>query len=441
LGPSVLEAFCQIDAEASLSEIGWCLRDKSQAELAQLIGDLRTEYLSLQEGDPRAMKGLRAEFVARYLSGDVSQCLVLFDALHSLLPEDHFFQSRSDGPLQRAQGSLDELFSPVYSEAERLWLQGSIFFELYREFWNPGNDGFDHVEYPFSYFRRLLSEHPECEWADNAEFAMKSFYEMQSHEGGWQGENMRHIREYEAMLERYADTETAPRILLRIGWLLHGCAFDGTCRLTGTPDSMEIGRQFERRAIAYADRINEQYPSSEVKHEAADLRRHVLHGLLKASWTLRAELINPQYTVEEPILVRATLVRTADGPGWVRIRLDRSLPNVEVVFSTAGGANSAGPGYDEIEPQQASVEFELLMVDESYEENVVLNRAVRRPLGLNDDFGNWEFSPLVKYRFHSPGTYWVRVRLQVSDERGLCPTTLRSEPVSFTLTSASSAIP
>lgn len=102
--------------------------------------------------------------------GQVQECVALANQYTTLTGEEPEWMEFY--PIRTAAATLDSLASADIPPDARLYAEGKVFYRYCHEtpwFWNEFNCCVD-TDLANRHFRRLLRDHPESEWADNAAF-------------------------------------------------------------------------------------------------------------------------------------------------------------------------------------------------------------------------------------------------------------------------------
>lgn len=201
------------DQSSNLAQLGWCLRGAGQETLLELRPRLERWIEATTDEEESTPDLLAARFVVTYLTGDAAGALGQLESLDEVL----LLEKKEE--LVRAVRRLSELSAQDVEPDERLWRLGRIYSDLFTKFWNPGNDGFAHLEYPNSFFRKLVSKYPRSPWSDNALLHLSDLEAGNVQEGGWVQGNLKLVEKYRAILETYPGTDLEATVLLRMASL------------------------------------------------------------------------------------------------------------------------------------------------------------------------------------------------------------------------------
>ena len=274
-------------------------------------------------------------------------------------------------------------------EDELLWRTGLAYYRLFFKVGPEGEVGYN-MSYPFSYFRRLLRQHPTSPYADNAEFTILEHNELNSHEGGDNSYNLEAIENYKRILSKYPDTELAPRIYHNIAGLYSWCE-------ATTSEKPE----YYRLALKYANKVMTEFPDYGNKHRVPELINEINQSYADVMWELNISADKTIYRINEPVLISFELRNTDSNDKHIRIPTNRNYPVFTVDVSYLSYNRDSYP--IEIEPVldyslfNGNTADTLIKTDKVYKEEWDILETARNDLQMVPG----------KYRLAEPGKYKI----------------------------------
>lgn len=197
-----------------------------------------------------------------------------------------------------------------------LWKIGNAYYELFRYVGPRTEASTADMTLPFQFFKNLVEEYPDSEYADNAEIFMFTYREQGSHEGGYIENNLMLVNEYKKLLAKYPNTEQKPYV------------YHNICRLYVDPFS-----SFEERTIylnlakEYAQKILVEFPDYEHTEEVRNDLAAIEQKLPQTLWKLEIESNKKVYSPDEPIYITFSLKNIDDKPKQIKLSTVNKIPN------------------------------------------------------------------------------------------------------------------
>ncbi len=279
----------------------------------------------------------------------------------------------------KSLAALDVINASRVSEDEKLWQTGQ---EYYRLFFFTGpltRSSIINMSYPFSILKRLLMNYPDSQYADDAEFLILHYRETAYTDKGDNSINYQAIAEYNALLNKYPDTEYSPAIYERIARLYYsaipanvvdagnngfaegnngsdagngidvtgnnvkghsnsnnGSSNNGSSSNSKKPQLEELLKSGNSRinnlklASLYTNRILTEHPQYAASNSIEELMADINAALAKANWNLSITAYKKYYEPEEPVIIEFKLTNTDNIAKPFSIPVDRTIPGFMV---------------------------------------------------------------------------------------------------------------
>lgn len=245
--------------------------------------------------------------------------------------------------------TINELKNKELPEDELFWRTGMAYYKLFF-FVGPESEVGYNMSYPFSYFRRLLRQHPSSPYADNAEYTMLEYMELNSHEGGDNSYNLKAIENYKRLLSKYPNTELTPKIYYQIASLYLWYEAE-------TSEKPELYRM----ALDYANKIMKEFPGYANEYQVPELINEINQSLANIMWTLTISADKTLYRIDEPVLISFELKNTDTNDKYIKIPGNKNYPTFTVAVIYQSYNRDSHP--IEVEPEHNYSEFNNNMVD------------------------------------------------------------------------------
>ncbi len=293
------------------------IRDRSEIELFENI---------LAEGtDPQMREAIYYGLICGYsLNGDPKKALDYHKKLRTSNEKSIFLNFVSDSDLvhlKKADHQLDSLNTINIHEAEKFYKLGKLYYEMFMLSWNYGEVGIN-TEFPFSFYKQILSDYPESEWADNAEYEMLKYHQICSGEGGDTDSNLSYIKKYDDFLKKYPDTDLYLMVHC-IKSSLYYSLMKGADKGCMYPEDLGY--------LNKADSIIQQVPKDFRDYEYIDnLRKGIKESIEKYSWKINMELDFTIFSQGDSIVISFSLENMYNKPQKISLKSEKGIPNFGV---------------------------------------------------------------------------------------------------------------
>lgn len=287
----------------------------------------RFEKILANETDLKMREAVYYGLICGYsLNGDPESALLNYEQLKKQNKESLFLEFISDRDLARlniGKHQIDSLSVVSLSEPARLYHLGKIYYEMSILSWNYCEVGIN-TDFPFSFYKQVIAEHPTSEWADNAEFEMLQYNDFTSHEGGDNSHNLSLIDEYKKFIEKYPDSELNFKVLHRISNLYFYLA-ESWEEVNIHPEDLGY--------LAHAKSVAESIPESyEFYDDMKELLNKIETSLDLLSWDFQISSDLNSCAPGENIYITFSLENILEYERKLLIWSNYTLPNFGVVI-------------------------------------------------------------------------------------------------------------
>lgn len=219
---------------------------------------------------------------------------------------------------------IENLYASNIPEDQLLWELGNAYFNLFL-IDGPTIEGcVFNMEFPFSFFKKLIKKYPKSIFTEQAEYKILNFDVGASREGGDRSSNLNSIEAYLKHINKYPKTKNLPDAYYRIGELYYDY-------LWASEDQLK----YCELSKIYLNKVINDFNDYEQIDAVKDLYKQADLCASRIQLVFEIESNKKEYLRKEPIVITYKIVNKADRDKPFKINCNKKISNfsLEVQYS------------------------------------------------------------------------------------------------------------